>query len=197
MYKCVNIHIYYSNRVNIYVYYSCKSCFILFFSLPSLEPSLWLFLFLSSQRLTLSFSLNFPLSKFPWPILSHCCSPLAIATVVFLHSSLQSLFDLTHFCSILLSLFALHWVKSQLNPTTTTTVVYGNGYWRSSISLNLIYGFENLYSIRLICGFEDLDLAVKIWCCLHVIGLDFDFKCIWVLWIGNLNGFGGFGLRFP
>ena len=49
-------------------------------------------------------------------------------------------------------------------------------------SLHLIYGFGNLYSIRLICGFGDLDLVLK---------------CIWVLWIGNLNGFGGFGLRFP
>ena len=27
--------------------------------------------------------------------------------------------------------------------------------------------------------------------------LDFDFKCIWFMQIGNLNGYGGSDLRFP
>ena len=64
-------------------------------------------------------------------------------------------------------------------------------------SLYLISGFRDLDSLCLTCGFGDLDLIVKIWSSLHVLVLDFDFKCIWFLWIGNLNGYDGFDLRFP
>ena len=31
--------------------------------------------------------------------------------------------------------------------------------------------------------FSFFGLVVKIWCCLHVLGLNFDFKCIWVMLI--------------
>ena len=48
---------------------------------------------------------------------------------------------------------------------------YCNGFWSSSI-------FSYLIS-----GFGDLDFVVKIWYSLHVLVLDFDFKCIWFLWI--------------
>ena len=40
------------------------------------------------------------------------------------------------------------------------------------------------FFLYLISGFGDLDFVVKIWCSLHVLVLDFDFKCIWFLWIG-------------
>ena len=49
--------------------------------------------------------------------------------------------------------------------------------------LYLISGFKDLDSLCLTCGFGDLDFVVKIWCSLHVLVLDFDFKCIWFLWI--------------
>ena len=49
--------------------------------------------------------------------------------------------------------------------------------------LYLISGFGDLDSLCLTCGFGDLDFVVKIWCSLHVLVLDFDFKCIWFLWI--------------
>ena len=62
--------------------------------------------------------------------------------------------------------------------------------------LYLISGFGDLDSLYLTCGFGDLDFVIKICCSLHVLVLDFDFKCIWFLWIGNLNGYGGFDLRF-
>ena len=62
--------------------------------------------------------------------------------------------------------------------------------------LYLISGFRDLDSLCLTCGFGDLDFVVKIWCSLHVLVLDFDFKCIWFMWIENLNRYGGFDLRF-
>ena len=154
--------------------------------------TLTLSLSLISETHSFSFSLNFPLSKLPWPILSHRCSPLATATVVFLHSLLQSLSDLTHFCSILLSLFALHWVKSQLNPTTTTTVVYGNGYWRSSIftsfdrwvwefifySFNLwVWGFR--FGFQMYLGFVNWKFK-WVWWIWFEISLDLLFVLLWV-----------------
>ena len=49
--------------------------------------------------------------------------------------------------------------------------------------LYLISRFGDLDSLCLTCGFGDLDFVVKIWCSLHVLVLDFDFKCIWFLWI--------------
>ena len=64
-------------------------------------------------------------------------------------------------------------------------------------SLYLISGFVDLDSLCLTYGFRDLDLVVKIWCSLHMLLLDFNFKCIWFLWLWNLNGYGGFDLRFP
>ena len=49
--------------------------------------------------------------------------------------------------------------------------------------LYLISGFGDLDSLCLTYGFRDLDFVVKIWCSLHVLVLDLDFKCIWFLWI--------------
>ena len=172
--------------------------FYSFFLSPSLEPSLWLFLFLSSQRLTLSLFLSISLSQSfhgqsflivaphsplpPWFSFIPCCKASPISPTFVQSCSLYLLCtELSH-----------NWTQ-QPQPQWFMAMVINVLLF----SLYLIYGFGNLYSIRLICGFGDLDLVVKIWCCLHVIGLDFDFKCIWVLWIGNLNGFGGFGLRFP
>ena len=157
------------------------SILIIFFSLSLLvEPShsFFFFPFQNISHRTLSFFLISSSSsiKVPWPTAHHYL-PLATSTfvVVFLHSSLQKpssispllLFNLTLFLLLAPSLATPK--PQQPMPLSTATFVEV---------------FLLLFFLCLICGFRDLDLAwlLKIWCCLHMLGLD------WIL-ISNVFGF--------
>ena len=87
-----------------------------------------------------------------------------------------------------LSSHSLCWRRWRRNPKILTAKILGLTLSCSHVLLP--------FFLYLISGFRDLDFVVKIWYSLHVLVLDFDFKCIWFLWIGNLNGYGGFDLRF-
>ena len=99
-----------------------------------------------------------------------------------------------------LSSHSLCWRRWRRNPKILAAKILGLTLSCSHVLLPfflyLISGFRDLDSLCLTCGFGDLDFVVKIWCSLHVLVLDFDFKCIWFMRIGNLNGYGGFDLRF-
>ena len=101
---------------------------------------------------------------------------------------------ISQYCSLYLlcTEFSDSW-SQQPQPWWFTTMVFDV---LLPFFLYLISGFRDLDSLCLTCGFGDLDFVVKIWCSLHVLVLDFDFKCIWFLWIGKLNGYGGFDLSF-
>ena len=61
------------------------------------------------------------------------------------------------------------------NPKILATKILGLTFSCSHVLLP--------FFLYLISGFGDLDFVVKIWCSLRVLVLDFDFKCIWFLWI--------------
>ena len=60
-----------------------------------------------------------------------------------------------------------------------------------------IFSFFGLWGWKFWFG-----LVVKIWCCLHVLGLNFDFKCIWVtlilreIWMGVSSMWISFEISF-
>ena len=94
-----------------------------------------------------------------------------------------------------LSSHSLCWRRWRRNPKILTAKIRGLTLSCSHVLLPfflyLISGFGDLDSLCLTCGFRGLDFVVKIWCSFHVLVLDFDFKCIWSLWIENLNGYCG------
>ena len=169
VYKCVNIHICYSNHVNIHDYCSfANNILFIFFSLPSLEYStslLWL-----SLSLSLSETLSFLSQSFHGRsslIVTRCSLlPPWFSFIPRLKASPISLIFIQS-CSLYLlcTKFSDSWTL-----TTTTMVIYGNDYHvLLLLSLYLINEFGNLDSLCLTCGFGDLDLVVKFWFCLHVL----------------------------
>ena len=69
------------------------------------------------------------------------------------------------------------------NPKILATKILGLTFSCSHVLLPFFLYLISGFGDCLTCGFGDLDFVVKIWCSLHVLVLDFDFKCIWFLWI--------------
>ena len=135
----------------------------------------------SSKKRRYHYTLSHSPSKLPRPDLDHLS---AAATVVLLLKPFSISPNIALFIC-----FALRLATAEPQRTTTAT----------SDSGGLRQWFIHFLLLCFFFFFFLLGLGIWIWllrsdvvACM-CFGLDFDFKCIWILWI---NGYGGFGLKF-